>query len=184
MTSETAVAAILSVNSFGVSLDALAQTLSPLVAVLPPLREWNVDDEWTVAEEAQDAARRFVEMHGRQNDDQDEWFALEGLRRRLAELQLRHREIGAVAALGDFYGYDVRAKAWYDDKGPGEPTVSLWRRGEAAGKSAAYIDLPAGATRRDAELVITAWEAGHSRGMADGIARIRNGVRELLLADD
>lgn len=183
MTSETAVAAILSVNICGVALDALAQTLSPLVAVLPPLREWNVDDEWTPAEAAQDAAQRFVEMHGRQNEDRDDWFALEELRRHLAELQLRHREVGAVAALGDFYGYDVRAKAWYDD-GPGEPTVSLLRRGKAAGKSTARIDLPAGATRRDAELVITAWEAGHTRGMADGIARIRNGVRELLLTDD
>ncbi|MGE8130078.1 hypothetical protein ACQKQD_24160 [Methylobacterium sp. NPDC080182] len=184
MDTESAVAGILAANIFLVEHDALAEALAPLVAALPPLREWNEDDEWTPAECAQNTARRFVETHAHQDVKTDPWLTLENLRRRLGEMQIRHREVTAVEAIGDFYGYRAFAKAWYLDDGPGEATVSLFRRDDSVEFSAPLLTLHVGATRREAELMLTAFEAGHKRGRADGIAHIRNEFRELILADD
>lgn len=184
MDTEAAVVGILKANICAVELDALAETLRPLVAALPPLREWSADDEWTPAECAQNTARRFVETHTHQEVEKDPWLTLENLRRSLGEMQLHHREVTAVEALGDFYGYKAFAKAWYLDDGPGEATVTLYRRADPVDFCTPLLTLHAGATRREAELMLTAFEAGHKRGRADGIAHIRNGFRELVLADD
>ncbi|UMY18782.1 hypothetical protein MMB17_05555 [Methylobacterium organophilum] len=182
MDAETAVAALLAVNVYAVEHDELAGILAPLVGALPPPRDWSEDDEWTASEEAQAAARRFVETHGAKDRERDPWLALEERRRRLGDMQLRHREVTVVAALGELPGYKAFARAWYDDVGG--PRVSLWRVADSADLTLPLLTLAAGTTRREAQIAIAAWEAGYQRGKREGVAGIRRGVRELLLPED
>ncbi|MRI55118.1 hypothetical protein D8770_14275 [Methylobacterium sp. DB1607] len=185
MDAETAVAALLAVNIYAVEQDELAGILAPLVAALPPLREWSEDDEWTPAEEAQDTARRLVETYQANFRGRDTWLVQEQRRRyrhHLGEMQLQHRQVTAVAELGEFPGYQAFARVWYDDVGG--PRVSLWRVADSRDTTPPILTLAAGTTRREALIAIEAWEAGYQRGKREGVAEIRRGVRELLLPED
>lgn len=159
--------------------DAIAAALAPHVAAAPKLRDWYEDDEWTAAENAVSAARLFVEGVANTIED-DTWLRNQNQLDRLHWMQKAHRESIVRDRLGDFPGYKIQVHDWM----PFGMRVEVYEE-----ETSFDTDLPIVAinpdrytetTRREVELSIDAWKAGHERGLREGAERIRKGMKALL----
>ncbi len=164
--------------------ETIAAALAPHVAAAPAIREWSEDDEWTAAENAVSAARLFVEGAANTTEDEDENWRLNQNQvvrlRNLRWMQKAHREIIVRDRLGDFPGYKIQVHDWM----PFGMRVEVYEP-----EASIDTDLPIVAinpdrytetTRREVELSIDAWKAGHERGLREGAERIQRGIKALL----
>lgn len=163
--------------------DTIAAELAPHVAAAPAIREWSEDDEWTAAEQAVSAARLFVEGAAATEVENEIWRLNEhqvDRLRRLRRMQMAHRESVVRDRLGDFPGYRIIVHDWM----PFGMRVEVYEPGASLDTDLPIIainpDEHKETTRREVELSIDAWKAGHERGLREGAERIRKGMKALL----
>lgn len=155
--------------------DTIAAALAPHVAAAPVLRDWSEDDEWTAAEDAVSAARLFVEGVANPTGD-DPWLLNQNQLDRLRRMQKAHRESVVRDRLGEFPGYKIRVYDWW----PLGVRVHVWEGDASIDLDPSILDLDTDTTRREIEIAIAAWKAGHQRGSREGAERIQRGIKALL----
>ncbi|GEL44422.1 MULTISPECIES: hypothetical protein [Methylobacteriaceae] len=171
-----AIAAILALDleGFGNDHSRIAAALSPHVIAMPVLRDWSCDDEWDAVEEACSTARLFVEAVELPSG-KDPWMTCQNYFDRLRKMQVAHRKNIILDRLGTFPGYKLRVQAW-----GACDRIQIWPNELSIDLTAPILSLDANATRREVEIAIDAWNAGHNRGLNEGADRIRQGIRDLL----
>ena len=177
---DTAVAAILSLDldPFDNNHHAIAAALAPHAAAAPSLREWDCDNEWTAAEEAVSVVRLFIERVASKSnpDENDQWWRCQNTLDRLRFMQSGHRKSLVYDRLGTFPGYTVRIDEWM----PGHPVIRIYPSTGCTDLATSMFTLDKDATRREVELSIAAWKAGHERGLIEGRDIVKDGIKALL----
>ena len=178
---DTAVAAILALdlNAYaeedGSYYTAVATALKPLVEAAPSLREWDEDEQWTVAEEAVRAASSIVEWAGICSRD-GTWQRCRYEVDRLSKMQRAHKCNIIRDRVGEFAGYQIQVRYGRN----GRALIRVFPEGVCIDLSSSLLDLAADSTRRDVGIAIQYWQQGYDMGQRHGAESIRKGLRELL----
>lgn len=171
-TADTAVAALLAleIDSNGTD-DDIASMLLPIVALLPPVREWDEDRPWTPVEDAISAASLYVE-YATGADQVYPWSdRLWKLKARLKRDLARHRELLVQEALGEFPGYVVTARL-HD----AFSEIAVWREKDLPSPGVMLLSVPFDVTRRELGIAIQACEQGYAMGKVRGVSEVRSPI--------
>lgn len=176
-----AIAAILTID-----LDALEYDHARIAAALEPhvdagleLRDWDLDDEWTIAEQAYAVAALICEAV-KAPSGKDPWMTCQDLIHRLRRGQDAYRNSVILDRLGEFPGYKLRVRPFLK----GTYRIEIYPKEMSTDLTVPILTLDQDITTREIGIAIRAWNAGNSRGRDEGTSHIRRGIRDLLGLDE